>query len=108
MKRLLFIFLIICLIFACSERSKVTNPDENPGIYTEIQGSVFGHLTIANSPYLVIDELIIEATSSLLIDPGVILHFSDNQWVATRKESNVVFISYSVQGDVVLVSTKIV
>ena len=77
MNKILIIPLLSFLIFACSERSKITNPDDNPGLYTEIQGYISGNLPLENSPYLVVDELIVDAARNLILDPGVSLHFTD-------------------------------
>jgi hypothetical protein len=72
------LLLILVLFTSCSERGKVTNPTDDDNYYTEISGRIFGHLTISNSPYLVTDEIKIDSLQALVIDPGVIIHFTDS------------------------------
>lgn len=78
-KKFLILTLVLLLLF-CSERDKITEPSDNNDNYryTIINGPINGQLTIANSPYLITDELIIDSLSTLQIEPGVILHFSDS------------------------------
>jgi len=75
----IILLLIVFLYISCGERNKIMNPSGvNEEYYTKIQGSISGILTASNSPYLVIDDLIVDSLQTLNIEPGVTVHFSDS------------------------------
>lgn len=58
----------LCIIFLYAFNSYATS----------VSGNVFGHWTIANSPYHVVNNLTIPSDSTLIIDAGVELIFDGN------------------------------
>ena len=79
------LFLSIFFLGSCTDREKVTGPsDVNNNYYTEISGKNFGQLTASNSPYLVTDEIIVDSSQVLLIDPGVVIDFTDSSKLSIR------------------------
>jgi len=45
---------------------------------TNVSGNVYGHWTLANSPYVVVNNLLVPSDSTLIIDPGVDVTFNAN------------------------------
>jgi hypothetical protein len=45
---------------------------------TEVSGNISGNWTLEGSPYLVVNNLVLQPTDTLLIDPGVEVHFDGN------------------------------
>jgi parallel beta-helix repeat protein/predicted outer membrane repeat protein len=43
---------------------------------TNVSGNVYGHWTLANSPYNVVNNIVVPSDSTLLIDPGVDVTFN--------------------------------
>jgi len=76
-KPILFLFFIF--LISCTDRQNVTEPmDDENNFYTEINGNISGVLTISDSPYLAIDEIIIDSSQTLVIEAGVKVHFTDS------------------------------
>ncbi len=61
---------------ACSNTDPITNGQ--PSVFTEIGGSISGVLEFRNSPFHVIESLLVEADCTLTIEPKVRLLFSDS------------------------------
>lgn len=82
MRNLFVLISIIVLITSCVERLNFDDTDGAPlitGLFTEIGGRISGKLTRADSPYLIKDDLTIESTDTLLIEPDVELYFDDGK-----------------------------
>lgn len=74
-------YLIILLLFT-SCRQGITSFDGNPfigGSYTEIEGNISGVLSASESPFLVIDDIQILSTDTLIIEPDVTLYFKNGK-----------------------------
>ncbi len=74
--------IIISLIFfyGCADRDLFTGPNIDPGLggsYTKISGSVSGILRKSDSPFLISENLIVEANEMLKIEQGIIMYFKD-------------------------------
>lgn len=89
--KLIYFYLLLLLIFSCSERSKTKNPiDSNDTYYTEISGNINGILSVSNSPYLATNEIVIDSLEILQIDPGVTIHFTDSSNMLIRGGLNAI------------------
>ncbi len=103
MKLIPIIFIIV--LFSCTKRGEVTNPvDDDKNYYTEINGTISGSLTISDSPYLVIEEITIDSLNSLIVEPGVIIHFTDSSKFVIKGRLTAIgdknnFIQFSAQTD---------
>ena len=75
MKTVILFFTIILLV-SCSENDNNLIPIENQ--FTEIKGTISGELTLANSPYKITQDIIVDSNSTLIIKPGVELNFEEN------------------------------
>ena len=101
----LILSLLIFFLISCTDRQNVTGPmDEENNFYTEINGSISGYLTISDSPYLVIDEIIIDSLQTLVIEAGVKVHFTDSSkfrinGTLTAIGTNDNFIQFSAEND---------
>lgn len=91
------IFSISLLFFyGCTDRDLFTGPGIDPGLggsYTRISGAVSGVLQKSESPFLVSDNLSVEAGETLIIEPGVLIYFNDG-------------LSFSISGAIEAVGTK--
>lgn len=82
MRNLFVLIFIIVLTTSCVERLNFDDSGGAPpitGLFTEIGGRISGKLTRADSPYLIKDDLTIESTDTLLIEPDVELYFDDGK-----------------------------
>jgi len=84
MKTLLKFSMIILLIFqiGCSQREKKildTNQYDS-----ELSGSISGVLEKFSSPYYVIDNIVVDSSNSLVIEPGVRLLFYDSTYLEIK------------------------
>lgn len=94
MKKWLLLLMTAALLFSCANReSDPTAPEEDPldpvvpvGTGAEIEGIVEGRLSLNNSPYRVIGDLVVEAQKSLTIEPGVILLFREQRRLIVNGE----------------------
>jgi len=88
--------MIIGLNFiSCREDINQTNSD-NPNIggdYTEIKGDISGIFSLSNSPFLIVDNINVSSSDTLIIEPGVTLFFNKNT-------------SLIVQGNIIAEGTK--
>jgi len=83
--KFIYSMILLVLLYSCSERSKNTNPvNSNEPYYTEISGQLNGVLSVSNSPYLVTDEIVVDSSEILRIDPGVTIHFTDSSNLLIR------------------------
>ena len=67
-------------VTSCADRSLFTDPEIDPGlggVYTKINGELTGVLLKSNSPYLVTSDISINAGTTLIIEPGVLIFFKD-------------------------------
>jgi len=70
------------IVFGCAERELPTDPDIDPGLggeYTKINGILPDLLTRVNSPYLVTEDIYIEAGTILTIEAGTIIYFMEKK-----------------------------
>ncbi len=82
MKIFSYLFIIALITSGCIERQHFDDSGGAPpisGLFTEIGGKISGRLTRADSPYLVKDDLIIESTDTLIIDPAAEIYFDDGK-----------------------------
>ncbi|MCJ7554359.1 MAG: hypothetical protein MUO34_10800 [Ignavibacteriaceae bacterium] len=87
-KILIFLFSII-LTTSCVERDYFDDDETGPsisGLFTEISGSISGVLVKADSPYLIKDDIIIDSSASLKIEPGVELYFEEGKSLIVKGE----------------------
>ena len=89
MKLKLHISLIsIFLLFSCAERENY-NDINGPGItgvFTELKGSVFGQLLVADSPYKVTENIIVDSGKTLIVSGGVKIYFTENSRLIVHGE----------------------
>jgi predicted outer membrane repeat protein len=74
--------IILFLLNGCVEREYFEDNSAGPtisGLFKEIQGSISGTLTYAESPYYVKDDIIIDSSTVLIIEPGVELYFDEGK-----------------------------
>lgn len=82
MKYFFSLTLIILVINGCVERQSFDDTSGAPpisGLFTEIGGKISGKLTRADSPYLIKEDLIIEPSDTLIIEPDAELYFDDGK-----------------------------
>lgn len=81
----LFLILLLVSMNCTDTRDVGTNPpgDGAEGL-TELKGSVEETLTLAASPYHVIDTLLVDTAKSLTIEPGVKLLFDDSTMLMVK------------------------
>lgn len=80
MNRLSVLILLSLLLNSCVERLNFDDNDGIPpvtGLFTEIGGQISGKLTKSDSPYLVKEDITIESSDTLIIEPDVSLYFDD-------------------------------
>ncbi len=85
--KLVFVFLVMVLLTACSEDDNTTLTPET--VYTQISGKISGELITAKSPYIVIQDIVVDSNLSILINPGVVIYFEDNTQFIIKGELKV-------------------
>jgi len=80
----IFYIILALMMLSLSCRENIVSEDNNinPGLggdYTEISGNSSGILALADSPFLVLDDINIQLKDSLIIEPGVILFIENNK-----------------------------
>lgn len=73
----------------CVEREYFDDTGAGPpisGLFKEIQGQISGTLTFKDSPYYVKDNIIVDSSSSLIIEPGVELYFGEGKSLIIKGE----------------------
>ncbi|MGB5286866.1 MAG: hypothetical protein WBN42_00110 [Ignavibacteriaceae bacterium] len=71
---------LVLFIVSCADRSLFTDPGIDPGlggVYTKINGQLSGILTKSKSPYLVTDNIYVNAGTNLVIESGVLIFFKN-------------------------------
>lgn len=79
---LLLLLLFIPIISGCAEREYFNDIGAGPsitGLFKEIKGNISGVLTSKDSPYLVKDDIFVDSSSTLIIEPGVELYFDQDK-----------------------------
>ena len=74
------LILLQLIIPGCADRSLFTDPGIDPGlggVYTKISGELSGILSKSNSPYLVTNDISVNAGKNLTIEAGAILFFKE-------------------------------
>ncbi|MGE5353820.1 MAG: right-handed parallel beta-helix repeat-containing protein [Acidobacteriota bacterium] len=89
MKKHLFIFSLFLLsisLIGCSKRESVfsTNPENYIDQSSILKGKISGLLTLEHSPYRVMGKIEVDSLSTLTIEPGVSLYFSDSSGLIVR------------------------
>lgn len=82
MKHFFYLTFIILALYGCVERQNFDDSGGAPpitGLFTEIGGKVSGKLTRAESPYLIKEDLTIESSDTLIIEPDAELYFDDGK-----------------------------
>lgn len=82
MKQILIVLPILIVFTSCVERLNFDDTGGAPpitGLFTEIGGSISGKLTRLDSPYLVKEDITIEISDTLIIEPDVELYFDDGK-----------------------------
>jgi len=79
---------ILCLFglflgSACDSDDQIINGGSPPGP-SEISGVISGNLELRNSPYHVVDNLMVASNTTLSIEPGVKLFFDDSTMFIVR------------------------
>lgn len=74
------LFIISLFLVICFNQSSASFTGGLVNIYTR--------LTIADSPYYIKEDILIEKSAELKIDPGVILYFSPRKGITTRGRLN--------------------
>jgi len=77
--KLFSIFISFVFIWSCADRSSdnITNSNPQNG-FTQLTGPLSGTVSLAQSPYQVIDTIFVDSTQRLIIQKGVKLHFTDS------------------------------
>lgn len=74
---------------ACVEREYFDDKISGPaisGLFKEIQGSISGTLTYHDSPYYVKDHIIVDSSTTLIIEPGVEFYFDEGKSLIVKGE----------------------
>ncbi|WP_337865263.1 right-handed parallel beta-helix repeat-containing protein [Ignavibacterium sp.] len=82
MRKFVSTIIIIISVTSCVERLNFDDTGGAPpitGLFTEIGGRISGKLTKLDSPYLVKEDITIEITDTLFIEPDVELYFDDGK-----------------------------
>lgn len=77
------------ILTGCVEREYFDDTGAGPpisGLFKEIQGHISGTLTTEDSPYYVKDHMIVDSSSSLIIEPGVELYFGEGKSLIVKGE----------------------
>ncbi len=82
--KFLCLILFLVLFIACTERNTIVDPDDSNNGFTEIEGSLSGTLPFQDSPYLVINDLQIDVSDSLIVEPDVQIYFTDSSHFLIR------------------------
>ncbi len=80
--RIRWISLIFLLfISSCRENNNIVDNTDPTlgGIYTEIGGNISGTLTLIDSPFLIISDVIVPENDTLIIEAGVTLFFEEGR-----------------------------
>ena len=75
------IILLLLIIGGCAERFSPTDPNIDPGLggnYTQINGILPVALNKSDSPYLVTENIYVEAGTTLTIKKGTIIFFKED------------------------------
>ncbi|MCX8106847.1 MAG: right-handed parallel beta-helix repeat-containing protein [Ignavibacterium album] len=86
-KIILCLTLVIFSFVGCVERQNFDDSGGAPpitGLFTEIGGRISGKLLRADSPYLVKEDLIIESSDTLIIEPNVEVYFDDGKKLVVK------------------------
>ena len=76
MKKVIFVlFLLISNVFLFATKQQIS------AHRTDIYGNLTGSLTIADSPYYIVDDTIIPEDSTLTIEPGVEIYFTNQHFL---------------------------
>ncbi|GMU96681.1 right-handed parallel beta-helix repeat-containing protein [Ignavibacterium album] len=81
-KLYLFLIFIIVGLSGCVERQYFDDTGGAPpitGLFTEIGGKISGKLIRSDSPYLIKEDLTVESSDTLIIEPGTELYFDDGK-----------------------------
>jgi predicted outer membrane repeat protein len=87
-KALLNIIIILTVISGCAERDRFTgiNDPGITGLFTEIKGSISGELNLSESPFWVLEDIIVDSGKSLKVNPGVEVYFSEGTRLIVKGE----------------------
>lgn len=92
MKQLIFTTILSSILLsACVEREFFDDSGVGPpisGLFKEIEGSISGTLSYSDSPYYVKNDLIIDSSTSLIIEPGVELYFESGKSLIVKGKLN--------------------
>jgi|WetSurMetagenome_2_1015567.scaffolds.fasta_scaffold41499_3 hypothetical protein len=68
------------LLYSCAERENYNdiNGPVITGLFTELKGSISGQLTITDSPFKVTEDIIVDSNTTLTINTGVEIYFTEN------------------------------
>lgn len=72
----------LILVGGCAERELPTDPDIDPGLggnYTKISGILTNTLYKADSPFLVTEDIFVEAGTTLIIENGTNIYFEEEK-----------------------------
>lgn len=100
MKLLFKIVLLVLLVLqsGCVEREYFDDNGVGPpisGLFKEIQGPQSGILSFKDSPYYVKDDIIVDSSSLLIIEPGVELYFGEGKTLVVKGELKAIGQRYS-------------
>lgn len=70
-----FILPFLIIIYSCSDTNPVDNSDPT---YTDIKGYITEDLNLADSPFRVLDTIFLDSLSTVSIEAGVKLYFTDS------------------------------
>lgn len=82
LKSLKYFLPVIFLLASCSQRENFEDTGIGPpitGLFRELSGNISGTLRASNSPYLAIDDIIIDSNSTLIIEPTVKFYFEEGK-----------------------------
>ena len=86
--KIFYLFLSIIFFSGCAERELFDNV-VSPGItglFKEIKGNISGKLSIEDSPFRAVEDVIIDSGKTLIIDPGVEIYFDENSRLIVKGE----------------------
>jgi hypothetical protein len=75
----------IFVLFSCEDLKTSTSSSTETN-YTEIRGNLSGSLSLSDSPYLVVETILVDSLDKLVINPGVKLFFTDSAHLIIRGE----------------------
>lgn len=85
------ILFLTIILTACVEREYFDDTGIGPpvsGLFKEIEGSISGILTYNDSPYYVKNDLTVDSSASLIIEPGVELYFETGKSLIVKGKLN--------------------